>query len=78
MLSRYLKAPYLALFFLSLLVGLPQTGTAQSAWTNPFETPEEQQDEESPYGTWGTPQQDEDRNAWTTDDPWNTDDPWGL
>ncbi|MFO8233101.1 MAG: hypothetical protein R6U20_10575 [Longimonas sp.] len=38
MLSRYLKAPYLALFFLSLLVGLPQTGTAQSAWTNPFET----------------------------------------
>ncbi|MFO8233100.1 MAG: hypothetical protein R6U20_10570 [Longimonas sp.] len=44
----------------------------------PFETPEEQQDEESPYGTWGTPQQDEDRNAGNTDDPWNTRDPWGV
>ena len=76
--SHHLRTSYLVFLLVGLLVTLPQAGTAQSAWTNPFETPEEQNDEESPYGTWGTPQHDEDRNAWTTDDPWNTNDPWGL
>lgn len=79
-LPRSAAIRFLSICLLGLCMGTcaPESA-AQSMWGTPFDSPEEQENEEaSPYGTWSTPQQDETRNGWTTDDPWNTRDPWGL
>ena len=52
---------------------LAPASTAQSAWSNPFESPSNEQQDDEPRSPWDARTQDRDDS-----DPWNTDDPWGL
>jgi len=69
----------LVILFVGGYAPLPSEAQHTPSWAAPF-SPSSAQDASArtSYNTWGTTQQDEDRNAWNTEDPWNNNDPWGL